>query len=138
MKALSVRAPWWWAILHLGKDIENRDWPTGFRGTIYLHASKHWSRREIEEDAYDIRNICNSETGVIPFDEVLPGCGCIVGSVEIVDCVSESRSPWFFGRYGFVLAHPIAYRKPIPFKGALGFFEVPDALLSAVAREDAK
>jgi len=22
MKALSVRAPWWWAILHLGKDIE--------------------------------------------------------------------------------------------------------------------
>ena len=50
MKALSVRAPWWWAILHCGKDIENRDWYTNFRGTIYLHAGKFWRPREIEED----------------------------------------------------------------------------------------
>lgn len=36
MKALSVRAPWWWFILHAAKDIENRDWSTRFRGTVYL------------------------------------------------------------------------------------------------------
>ena len=28
MKALSIRQPWAWAILHAGKDIENRDWRT--------------------------------------------------------------------------------------------------------------
>ena len=44
-KALSVRAPWAWAIMH-GKPVENRDWSTGFRGVIWLHQSKHWSRRE--------------------------------------------------------------------------------------------
>ena len=37
MKALSVRAPWWWAILH-GKPVENRDWYTRVRGRVALHA----------------------------------------------------------------------------------------------------
>ena len=54
--------------------------------------------------------------------------GGIVGSVEIVDCVEDSASRWFVGRYGFVLRDP----KPLPFvpwKGALGFFGVPRAAL---------
>ena len=42
MKALSVRAPWWWAILH-GKPVENRDWQTNYRGEVLLHASKWWN-----------------------------------------------------------------------------------------------
>jgi len=54
VKALSVRAPWWWAILHLGKDIENRDWSTNYRGKIYLHAGKFWKDADIEEDIEDI------------------------------------------------------------------------------------
>jgi len=50
--------------------------------------------------------------------------GGIVGSVEIVDCVTVSDSPWFDGRYGFVLRNP----EPLPFRpmrGALGFFRAP-------------
>jgi hypothetical protein len=35
----------------------------------------------------------------------------------------------FFGRYGFQLRNPVAFAEPIPFKGALGFFEVPDDLV---------
>ncbi len=128
MKALSVRAPWWWAILHLGKDIENRDWFTNQRGIVLLHAGKYWRQSEIEEDFDYCRDIAQRGDLKMPSD-ILDGCGCIVGSVEIVDCVSQSSSPWFFGDYGFVLRHPIAYGKPIPFKGALGFFEVPDSLL---------
>ena len=34
MKALSIRQPWAWAIINAGKDIENRQWPTKFRGSI--------------------------------------------------------------------------------------------------------
>lgn len=30
MKALSIKQPWVYAIFRLGKDIENRDWPTNF------------------------------------------------------------------------------------------------------------
>ena len=130
MKALSVRAPWWWAILHLGKDIENRDWATNFRGKIYLHAGKFWKPEEIAEDIDDISFIMNDNVpDTFPPDNLRDGCGCIVGTVEIVDCVSYSKSRWFFGEYGFVLRNPIAFDRPIPFKGALGFFEVPDELL---------
>jgi hypothetical protein len=49
--------------------------------------------------------------------------GGIVGSVEIVDCVTHSNSPWFMGTYGFVLRDPVAL--PVrPYRGELGFFEV--------------
>jgi hypothetical protein len=46
-KALSVRAPWWWFIVHGYKPVENRDWPTSFRGTVYIHASAWWVKRDI-------------------------------------------------------------------------------------------
>ena len=62
--------------------------------------------------------------------------GGIVGSVEIVDCVTESASPWFVGRYGFVLRDP----KPLPFtqwKGQLGFFDVPELALTQPAAQAA-
>ncbi|WP_291517406.1 hypothetical protein [Acidovorax sp.] len=50
--------------------------------------------------------------------------GGIVGSVEIVDCVQQTDSPWFMGSYGFILRNP----EILPFtpsKGQLGFFDVP-------------
>ena len=126
MKALSVRAPWWLAILDGGKDIENRDWYTTQRGRIALHAGKWFNESEIMQDLITIQKILGLEE---PSKEMLklfkPFGGCIVGTVEIVDCVKESSSPWFFGKYGFVLANPIALPSPIPYKGQLGFFEVP-------------
>jgi len=39
MKALSIKQPWVHAILHEGKDIENRSWQRSFRGWLALHAS---------------------------------------------------------------------------------------------------
>jgi hypothetical protein len=51
--------------------------------------------------------------------------GAIIGEVDIIDCVTESKSPWFVGPYGFTLANPVLYDKPIPCRGMLGFFE-PD------------
>lgn len=58
----------------------------------------------------------------LPAFEDLPRGG-IVGTVEIVDCVEQSDSPWFFGRYGFVLRNPQVLPEIIPVKGALGFFD---------------
>jgi hypothetical protein len=59
--------------------------------------------------------------------------GAIVGKVDIVGCVPYSSSPWFFGRYGFVLKNPVAFSRPVPFKGELGFFDVPDELVREAA-----
>jgi hypothetical protein len=120
MKALSIRQPWAWLILHAGKDIENRDWPTQLRGRFLIHASKGMTREEYEDGAETYWIIAHK---VLPHFQMLDRGG-IVGSVDLVDCVQASKSLWFFGRYGFVLRDP----KPLPFepvRGALGFFEVP-------------
>ena len=44
MKALSVRQPWAWAIIHAGKDVENRTWGTRYHGPLLIHASKNYDR----------------------------------------------------------------------------------------------
>lgn len=125
MKAISIRQPWAWMILHAGKDIENREWPTRFRGRVLIHASKGMTRDEWI-DAWDFAPETANNIGIIQgvaIDKIERGG--IVGSVEIVDCVANYDSPWFCGPYGFVLRNPIVlpFR---PYRGALGFFDVPD------------
>lgn len=127
-RALSIRQPWAWAIINAGKDIENRDWSTRFRGPVCIHASKGMTNREWDE-AMDFIDRAfpvplasqigrrRSATGSLDAKR-----GGIIGVAEIVDCVEASASPWFFGRYGFVLSNvrPVEF---IPVKGALGFFK---------------
>jgi hypothetical protein len=142
-KAISIRAPWWWFILHAGKDIENRDWPTSFRGTVYIHASKWYSHVRVISEAWDmcqhipgLRSLMLQVTGgAHPYSYLKAHGGCIVGKVDIAGCVATSASPWFFGEYGFVLANPVAFARPIPCKGALGFFTVPDEVLAQLNNE---
>jgi hypothetical protein len=141
MKALSIRAPWWWFILHGGKDIENRDWPTKYRGQVLVHASMWYRGEEVGENTaigMDIMEDTGRDPKAVPFFTDKAYRGAIVGSVEIVDCVERSESPWFFGRYGFVLANPRPLSTPIPFKGALKFFDVPDAALKATAHYEGR
>jgi hypothetical protein len=125
MKAISIRAPFWWFILHGGKDIENRDWSTRYRGPLLIHASKWWDAVDGRADLDFCRDLAPDAKPVLVAMLRLRG-GHIVGKVDLVDCVDRSDSPWFFGRYGFVLANPVAFETPISFKGALGLFNVPD------------
>ena len=81
MKALSVRQPWAWAIIHAGKDIENRSWNTHFRGSIGIHASSN-----LDRDAQLPEGIAK------PAIEDLSR-SAIIGLVEIVDVVREPSSP---------------------------------------------
>jgi hypothetical protein len=140
MKALSIRAPWWWAILH-GKPVENRDWYTNFRGEFALHASKRWNENEIREDWDDMNYMAQQDGITIPPPFALDGSsirkwgGCIVGTAKIIDCVTAHPSAFFVGKFGFVLDDPVMLEKPIPFKGALGFFNVPDNVLSDIEDE---
>ena len=73
--------------------------------------------------------------------------GVIIGRVELIDCalvtaglrdrhtVGKVRSVWANpDGYGFVLSNPRALASPIPYKGRLGFYEVPDDLLPAEFR----
>lgn len=129
MKALAIRQPWAWAILHAGKDIENRDWSTTFRGTVLIHASAGMTRSEYDDGMDSIKYAVHPDSALSQFPrfEDLQRGG-IVGQVDIVDCIRDSDSNWFFGEYGFVLrnAKPLPFRS---FKGMLGFFDVPDLSL---------
>jgi hypothetical protein len=114
--------PWAALIVTGAKDLENRSWPTRFRGPVLIHAGKM-----LDQDAADAL-----ASGVHPVKlGYWPGAagrlldlaprGGIVGVAEIVDCVSDSTSEWFVGRYGFVLrnARPLPF---MPMRGRLGFF----------------
>lgn len=116
MLTLSVRQPWTWLLSHGFKPIENRDWATNVRGEVLLHAGKRF-----DIDGYDW---VRAKWPTIPMPE--PNAfdmGGIVGAGTIVDCVSESSSPWFFGAFGFVFTdqHPTLF---LPCRGQLQFFDV--------------
>ena len=137
MKGLSVRAPWWWFILYGGKTIENRGlrFPRSVRGRVWLHVGKWWDEEEVFYDTDDALAMQEEARGSTAepktgWESLRASCGCIVGSVEIIDYVTESDSPWFVGELGLVLRNPIALATPVPFKGMLGFFEVPDGTVN--------
>jgi len=118
LQALSIRQPWAWLILHAGKDIENRSWPTRYRGRVLIHAGKGMTKAEYQDAREHAAAIAPHIT--LPAFEELPRGG-IVGEMRIVDCKADSLSPWFFGPYGFVIEDA----KRMPFTscpGALGFF----------------
>ena len=126
--ALSIRQPWAWAIINEGKDIENRSWSTRIRGPICIHAAKGMTNAEWDEamDFID-QSFPKPLASQVGRRRSASGStdarrGGIIGTVDIVDCVERSRSPWFFGRFGFVLENvqPVDF---IPVRGALGFFD---------------
>lgn len=126
MKAISVRQPWAWLLLHARKDIENRTWATDHRGATFLHASKGMTREEYS----DCLDFLQADPRLESAFRSLPAFdgfqqGGVIGEITITECVKKSASPWFTGPYGFVVREP----KVLPFwpcKGALGFFELPD------------
>ena len=133
MKALSIRPPWAWAILHAGKDVENRTWKTNTRGTIAVHASQTMSRLYYDQALEEIKKTA-LRSKVPPYDDMVRGA--IVGLVDIIGCEQRTKSKWHIkGNYGFVLANPRVLREPIPCNGRLSFWEVPDNIARRVSRQ---
>ena len=93
---------------------------------MLIHAAKGMTVEEYEMCLHLCRDI--AKTRPFPPGTILPGPkqlqrGGIVGSVDIADCVQRSDSPWFQGKFGFVLRD----QKILPFhpcRGQLGFFRL--------------
>ncbi len=124
-KAISIKQPWAWAILHAGKDVENRTWPfplpTPCR--LVIHAGK---RDDPEGREYlDSLSLCGL-IGTPPRDLPL---GYLVGEVTVTGCrefqpIDVIGGRWSFGPWLWELADPVAYPEPIPCRGQLHIFEV--------------
>ena len=139
MKAISIQQPYAYLIVNGYKDIENRDWDTSYRGFVLIHAGK-----KLDAD------IINTMTGqwmqqTMPDHwkaawEAMPErsadfpTGGIVGYATLKEVVTNHTSPWFRGKYGFVLTqrHTVPL---IPLRGHLGLFDVPaeiEALINEI------
>lgn len=132
MRALSIRQPWAFAVVMGFKPVENRVWPTSYRGPLLIHAGLREERADVEGVIARIAAQTGRSRGQIATEYgERRHLGGIVGQARLVDCVTEMASPWFYGPYGFVLAEA-ARCELVPCKGALGLFEVPGAVLAKV------
>lgn len=112
---LTVKQPWAYCIMHLGKDIENRTRKTNIRGTLAIHASK-----QIDYDAYYWLKAEGHE--LPPIKELVTGK--VLGTVDLIDCVQEHTSVWKEeGTWGYVLQKPQPFNEPVHAKGNLGFWK---------------
>lgn len=130
--ALSVRQPWAWAIIHAGKDVENRDWRRPnpglkFRGRVCIHASRGITQTEYLMARKAIEDLPVLTADVPEARDLVRGA--IIGTVDVVGIVRKSdrdggpwgNSPWFFGPMGLALADPRPC-EPVLAQGQLGFF----------------
>jgi hypothetical protein len=136
MKALSIRQPWAWLIVHGFKPIENREWPTNHRGPTLIHASKGMTRREYDQCeqflTQEIDNYLDGQFSLPDPDELERGG--FVGVANLLHClvrgkpttyglITGEESAWFVGKHGFVMCEPKPFTF-IPYKGRLGFFDI--------------
>jgi hypothetical protein len=141
MKAITLWQPWASLIIAGTKRIETRSWNTNVRGRVAIHASK-------KRDAFSLDLIDKPEfqEGLKIYDTIGRGktfisdleltFGCIVGTVEIIDSLpieeligtkydtpkERAFGDWSPGRWGWILQNPVLFEKPIPAKGAQGFW----------------
>lgn len=128
--AITLHGPWLWAILHLGKDIENRS--AGFprcSGWYWLHASKAQSptqtRQDLERVEYMGRRAGRWLDNPPTIEHLLSLRGQICGAVEVLGRVTSSRSLWFVGPTGLQLGRRFALPTPVPAVGSLGVWQAP-------------
>lgn len=118
MRALTVKQPWAWAIIHGGKTIENRRWRTRHRGPLAIHASAR-----DDQTAWTDPRIVNAlrEANQL-YDPALNG-GAFIGVVDLVDIVRDHDSRWAEpGAWHWILTNPRPLLAPIVAKGQLGLW----------------
>ena len=138
MKAITVRQPWAWAIMHDGKDVENRSRNIAgtYRGPVVIHAGL-----TDDDDAYRgpvgqrwLAWWANGGSGWGGQRGFALGVVDLIGVHPYADCdrrpFAGFCSNWAgSGAMHLELAHPHAFAEPIPYRGRLGLWEFPDDLL---------
>jgi hypothetical protein len=109
-RCITLHAHWAEAIFALGKDVENRTWATDYRGTLAIHAGAIIDRSICATLHLNPNKLCRS---------------AIIGTVELVNCVRDSRSKWAMAaHYHWVLAHPRRLDRIIRRHGQQGLYTV--------------
>lgn len=145
MRALTVQQPWAWAIVHGGKDVENRVQAWTYRGPLAIHAGL--AKPEKDNLASVAHRVAHGTE--VPTELKF---GAIIGIVDLVDVHVSSYAarpkpvpccPSVWAQFAeaptkpvvhLVLERPRALARPIPARGRLGLW-TPDEKLLAQIRE---
>jgi len=139
MKALTICQPYAELIMRGEKRVENRTWPTAYRGPVLIHAgkSREWLLL-VDAGLMD-------EAHEIPLSAM--DFGAVVGLAQLEGCVPvaprrDERKwdpltlevwPWLAthqhveGPWCWILKDVFRFPKPVPWKGQQGLFEIPAA-----------
>ena len=131
MKALSLTQPWATLVASGRKQIETRSWSTRYRGPLFIHAAKTFP-------GYAKTFACEvyGNPALIPYMPL----GALVARVYLLDVrtteymstriTTEERryGDYTPGRFAWIISN-IESIEPLPCKGALGLWEVPEELL---------
>lgn len=140
MRALTIRQPFAWAIAAGHKAVENRSWSTSYRGPLAIHAGL----RQDVEAMQDHRVMAATHGWVVEHwpreDRPWHTVGAIVAVAELVDVhpATGCCKPWGVGIYNcrqakhLVLADIRPLAEPVPCKGSLGVWTVPDEVASQI------
>lgn len=113
MKAISIRQPFVERILTGAKVREYRSRACNIRGRVLLHASMTVDHAECQQLIEDGSFAPDYEFWI----------GAILGSVEVVGCEPDPENG-----FAWLLANAIRFAEPLPYRGKVGWFEVPDEL----------
>jgi len=151
VKAITLWPEWAWAICHLGKNVENRSWVIP-PGLYTLHAGMRFDGRGIKpkhrEDAIlsvrgtaHYQNLTREQTDALDqIKDTLIPVGHIVGLIRVTGHTNYLRQEQWNRSMGWAAPGQIAnhvelvhaMRHPVPCKGALGLWTVPDDVESKV------
>jgi hypothetical protein len=145
VKALSILQPFADGIVRGWKPIENRSKPFTFRTPfpqeIVVHAGLgYWDRAPLS-----VHQTCKALG--LPVPPMDGPRGALLGVVEFTDAMLASDLPAELRPWAFLSGHPLAeegiaywsyivkpiavFAKPVPWKGQLGIFDVPDEIVIA-------
>lgn len=160
MKALSLTQPWATLVANGSKQIETRSWAASYRGLIAIHASKGFPgyAKDYCYDTIFQRYLRRNEGGQFYVADLIKSLplGAIVATANLVDCVSTDYPMTFgfhetrkrplrgtpehaFGDYSpnrfMWFLEDVRAIEPIPCKGALSLWKVPDEVAACITRE---
>jgi hypothetical protein len=97
-RALTVRQPWAWAIVHGGKTVENRSGNVSYRGPLAIHAGKTYSHRGLADRR--VQDAADRRYELAVAQRRLP-TGAVVGVAVLVDVHPDAQCcrPWGESEY---------------------------------------
>lgn len=141
MRAITVRQPWAWAIIHGGKDVENRsrNIAGAYRGPVAIHAGLAFDADAVPVLARLVPTWDAPITNGDPWQHRPDGVrGAILGMVDLVDVHDglgaehdgAPCSPWAIRyHHHLVMVNPRPLAQPLPWRGALGLWALPDHVM---------